>query len=58
MNMKKFRMLFFVGLFWFLYSWYRNCPAKKKFNPLTDDITQMMPPMSTLLDSAYATIPG
>jgi outer membrane protein TolC len=27
---------------------------KKNFNPLTDDITQMLPPMSVLLDSAYA----
>ncbi|MGA3014500.1 MAG: TolC family protein [Bacteroidales bacterium] len=37
-----------------------TCEAqqKRKFNPLTDDITQMIPPMSTLLDSAFAHDPG
>ena len=31
---------------------------KKNFNPLTDDITQMVPPMSALLDSAFAHDPA
>lgn len=37
-----------------------TCKAqqKRKFNPLTDDITQMIPSMSTLLDSAFAHDPG
>jgi outer membrane protein TolC len=58
MNMKKFRMLFLLGCFGFFIHGTGIAQQKKKFNPLTDDITQMMPPMSALLDSAYAHDPG
>jgi len=35
-----------------------NAQQIRKFNPLTDDIAQLLPPMSALLDSAYAHDPG
>ena len=54
-NIRIFVLYFLISLF-FLNTGYAQ--QKRKFNPLTDDITQIVPPMSTLIDSAFAHDPG
>ncbi len=56
--MNYFRIIFLLVCFTVLLNNPGEAQQKRKFNPLTDDITQMVPPMSTLLDSAFAHDPA
>jgi len=56
--MNYYRMFFLLFCFGLILHLSGNAQKKKKFNPLTDDITQMLPPMSALLDSAFAHDPA
>jgi len=58
MIMNYFRIIFLSGCFGLFMHNSGIAQQKKTFNPLTDDITQMVPSMSALLDSAYAHDPG
>jgi outer membrane protein TolC len=52
--MNDFRMILLLAFWLVLMHDTVNAQQKKYFNPLTDDITQIVPPMSALLDSAFA----
>ena len=56
--MNNFRLVFLLMCIIFLTQEQGRAQQKKMFNPLTDDITHMMPPMSALLDSAFAHDPA
>ena len=56
--MNYLKIFFFLVCFGIVSHFPLNAQQNKKFNPLTDDITQMVPPMSVLLDSAYAHDPA
>ena len=56
--MRERRIIFLVVCIAVIVSTTCKAQQKRKFNPLTDDITQMIPSMSTLLDSAFAHDPG
>ena len=56
--MNYFRIIFLLACFIIFLNNPGKAQQKKKFNPLTDDITQMVPPLSSLLDSAYAHDPA
>jgi outer membrane protein TolC len=58
MNMSYFRMYFLLLCFGLLLERNADAQQQKRFNPLTDDITQIMPPLATLLDSAFVHDPG
>jgi outer membrane protein TolC len=56
--MNYLKIFFLLGCFSLVLISPVNAQQKKNFNPLIDDISQMVPPMSVLLDSAYAHDPG
>lgn len=56
--MNYFRIIFLLACVGFFIPDSGSAQQKNKFNPLTDDITQLLPPMSALLDSAFAHDPG
>ena len=56
--MNYYRIFFLLVCFCLLLNISGNAQKKRKFNPLTDDITEMLPPMAVLLDSAFAHDPG
>jgi outer membrane protein TolC len=58
MNMKDLKMAFLLIGFWISLPGHGNAQQQKKFNPLTDDITRIMPPMAELIDSAFMHDPG
>jgi outer membrane protein TolC len=58
MIMNYFRIFFLLVFYAVFVNNSGFAQQKKKFNPLTDDITQMVPPMRVLLDSAFAHDPG
>ena len=55
---KNFRMFFIMACFGLFIHNTGIAQQKKRFNPLTDDITQVLPPLSSLLDSAFTHDPG
>jgi outer membrane protein TolC len=57
-KMNYLRMLFLLLSLIILKQETVSAQQKKKFNPLTDDITQIVPPISALLDSAFSHDPG
>ena len=56
--MNYFRIFFLLVFYAVFMNNAGYAQQKKKFNPLTDDITQMVPPVSILLDSAFAHDPA
>jgi outer membrane protein TolC len=56
--MNYFRIIFLLVCFIIFLDNPGKAQQKKKFNPLMDDITQLVPPLGTLLDSAYAHDPA
>ena len=53
MEIKDFRTIFYVACITLMCHGMAIAQQKRKFNPVTDDITKFLPPMSVLLDSAY-----
>jgi outer membrane protein TolC len=53
MDTNDFRIIFLLVCLTLFVQNIGVAQQKKKFNPLTDDITQILPPMDELLDSAY-----